>query len=92
MRGLKRWAFLPLGAELALAPAVVFAQSPGAAAKPNTTIPEKQHIGPVDPPANGVIKPKSDTDPAMAKKPPPQSPAETPVIPPAETQGGQEAK
>jgi hypothetical protein len=70
--------------------AAALAQSPGSAAKPNSTIPEKQHMGPVDPPAttSGVITPKGDTDPAMAKTPPPQDPAETPVIPPKGTPGG----
>ncbi len=70
----------------------VFAQSPGSVAKPNTTIPEKQHLGPVDPPHNGVVTPKQDADPAMTKQPPPQNPGETPVIPPSATPGGNEAK
>jgi hypothetical protein len=69
-----------------------FGQTPGAVAKPNTAIPDKQHLGPVDPPHSGVVKPTHDTDPAMTKKPPPQDPAETPVIPPSATPGGNEAK
>jgi hypothetical protein len=73
-----------------------WAQTPGSAAKPNTTIPEKQHLGsdlgPVNPSHDGVITPKHDNDPDMTKKPPPQSPNETPVIPPSATQGGNEAK
>jgi hypothetical protein len=68
------------------------AQSPGSAAKPNTTIPEKQHMGAATAPHDGVIKPKRDADPDMTKKPPPQDPAETPVIPPSATSGGNEAK
>ncbi len=76
----------------ALAAAGAVAQSPGSAAKPNTAIPDKQQLGPVTPPSNGVITPKHDTDPAMTKKPPPQNPAETPVIPPSATPGGSEAK
>ena len=94
MTGITRGAFLTLAAALALAtpPSAVFAQSAGSAAKPNTTIPEKQQTGPVDPPHDGVIKPKRDTDPDMIKKPPPQSPDETPVIPPRATPGGKEAK
>ncbi len=69
-----------------------FGQTPGSAAKPNTTIPDKQHLGPVNPPHAGVVKPTHDTDPDMTKKPPPQDPAETPVIPPSATPGGSEAK
>jgi hypothetical protein len=69
-----------------------FAQTPGAVAKPNTAIPDKQHLGPVNPPHAGVVKPTHDTDPEMTKKPPPQDPAETPVIPPSATPGGNEAK
>jgi hypothetical protein len=69
-----------------------WAQTPGSAAKPNTTIPEKQHLGPVNPSHDGVITPKHDNDPGMTKTPPPQSPNETPVIPPSATQGGNEAK
>lgn len=50
-------------------------------------------MGPVNPPATdangGVIKPKDDVDPDMTKKPPPQNPSETPVIPPKGTPGGQ---
>jgi hypothetical protein len=42
------------------------AQSPGSAVKPNSTIPEKQHMGPVNPP--------TATDPGMTKNPPPQDP------------------
>jgi hypothetical protein len=71
---------------------VALAQSPGSAAKPSSTIPEKQHMGPVDPPAagsSGVIAPKADTDPGMTKKPPPQDPKETPVIPPPKGAGGE---
>jgi hypothetical protein len=70
--------------------AAALAQSPGSADKPTTTIPEKQHMGPVDPgkATGGVITPKGDTDPGMAKTPPPQDPNETPVIPPKGTQGG----
>lgn len=71
--------------------AVALAQSPGSAAKPNSTIPEKQHMGPVNPPAttsDGVITPKSNTDPGMTKQPPPQNPDETPVIPPPKGTGG----
>jgi hypothetical protein len=71
---------------------VAFAQTPGSVAKPNTTIPDKQHLGPVNPPHAGVVKPTQDTDPDMTKKPPPQDPAETPVIPPSATPGGNEAK
>lgn len=71
--------------------AAALAQSPGSAAKPNTTIPEKQHMGPVDPPttttSSGVIVPKADTDPGMTKKPPPQDPKETPVIQPPKGAG-----
>jgi hypothetical protein len=69
--------------------AVALAQSPGSADKPNSTIPEKQHMGPVDPgkATGGVITP-GDPDPGMAKKHPPQGPAETPVIPPKGTPGG----
>ncbi len=74
----------PMGATLG--------QTPGSAAKPNTTIPDKQHLGPVNPPHAGVVKPTHDTDPDMTKKPPPQDPAETPVIPPSATPGGNEAK
>ncbi len=69
-----------------------FGQTPGSAAKPSTTIPDKQHLGPVNPPHAGVVKPPHDTDPDMTKKPPPQDPAETPVIPPSATPGGSEAK
>jgi hypothetical protein len=73
--------------------AAALAQSPGSAAKPNTTIPEKQHMGPVDPPptttSSGVITPKADTDPGMTKKPPPQDPGETPVIPPPKGADGE---
>ncbi|MGB7125755.1 MAG: hypothetical protein WBD42_02855 [Methylovirgula sp.] len=71
--------------------AAALAQSPGSAAKPNSTIPEKQHMGPVDPPtatSDGVITPKADTDPGMTKQPPPQDPNETPVIPPPTGTGG----
>jgi hypothetical protein len=68
------------------------AQSPGSAAKPNTTIPEKQHMGPVTPPHNGVMAPRHNIDPDMTKEPPPQSSTETPVIPPSATPGGDEAK
>ncbi len=78
-------------AVLLLATAVL-AQSPGSAAKPNTTIPEKQHMGPVDPPAatsSGVIAPKADTDPGMTKNPPPQDPNEMPVIPPPKGTAGE---
>ena len=71
--------------------ATALAQSPGAADKPNSTIPEKQHMGPVNPGKTaadaGIITP-SDPDPAMVKKPPPQDPKETPVIPPKGTPGG----
>jgi len=77
---------------LALPMTAAFAQTPGSAAKPNTTIPEKQHLGPVNPSHDGVITPKHDNDPDMTKKPPPQSPNETPVIPPSATPGGSEAK
>lgn len=86
---------LRLGVALSIAamsPACALAQSAGSAAKPNTTIPEKQHLGPVTPPHEGVIKPKHNTDPGMTKAPPPQNPAETPVIPPSATPGGREAK
>ncbi|HLH11950.1 MAG TPA: hypothetical protein VKV77_08740 [Methylovirgula sp.] len=79
---------------MAVAIGSAFAQSPGSAAKPNSTIPEKQHMGPVNPPpanaTGGVITPKDDTDPGMTKKPPPQNPEETPVIPPKNN--GSEAK
>jgi hypothetical protein len=70
--------------------AAALAQSPGSAAKPNSTIPEKQHLGPVNPPttSGGVITPKTDTDPGMTKRPPPQNPNETPVIPPPKGTGG----
>ncbi len=71
--------------------AAALAQGPGSAAKPNSTIPEKQHMGPVRPPATtsgGVIAPKTDTDPGMTKRPPPQDPNETPVIPPPEETSG----
>lgn len=66
-------------------------QNPGSAAKPKSTIPDKLHMGPVHPPTatSGVIAPKANTDPAMVKKPPPQDPNETPVIPPP---GGAGAK
>jgi hypothetical protein len=70
----------------------VLAQSPGLAAKPNSTIPEKQHMGPVNPPTattDGVVAPKGDTDPEMTKNPPPQDPEETPVIPPPKGAGGE---
>jgi hypothetical protein len=81
---------LPALAVLFLA-AAALAQSPGSVAKPNTTIPEKQHMGPVDPPTtttgSGVIAPKADTDPGMTKKPPPQDPKETPVIQPPKGAG-----
>jgi len=65
-------------------------QNPGSADKPSATIPEKQQHGPVDPgkATGGVIAPKGGTDPEMAKKPPPQDPNETPVIPPKGTPGG----
>jgi hypothetical protein len=79
---------LPMTAPLSAARA----QTPGSAAKPNTTIPEKQHLGRVDPSHSGVITPKHDNDPDMTKRPPPQSPNETPVIPPSATPGGNEAK
>jgi hypothetical protein len=72
--------------------AAALAQSPGSAAKPNTTIPEKQHMGPVDPPTttrSGVIAPKVDTDPGMTKKPPPQDPKEMPVIQPPKGAGSE---
>lgn len=69
------------------------AQSAAPTAKPQTIIPDKQHMGPVTPPPHdGVIAPKHNTDPDMTKKPPPQNPAETPVIPPSATPGGKEAK
>jgi hypothetical protein len=87
--------FLRLGLALAIGAGSMtsaLAQTPGSAAKPNTTIPEKQHMGPVTQPQNGVITPRHDTDPDMSKSPPPQSPAETPVIPPSSTPGGSEAK
>ncbi len=87
--------FSRFGAALLIAAApmgAAFGQTPGSAAKPNTTIPDKQHLGPVDPPHAGVMKPTHDTDPAMTKKPPPQDPEETPVIPPSATPGGSEAK
>jgi hypothetical protein len=75
------------------APAPALAQSPGSAAKPNTTIPEKQHMGPVHPPgvmsSSGVIVPKADTDPGITKKPPPQDPKEMPVIQPPKGAGGE---
>jgi hypothetical protein len=78
---------------IAAAPtSTAFAQTAGSVAKPNTAIPEKQHLGPVNPPHAGVVKPTHDTDPAMTKKPPPQDPSETPVIPPSATPGGNEAK
>jgi len=79
---------LPLTAAMTAA----WAQAPGSAAKPSTAIPEKQHRGPVAPSPDGVITPKHDNDPDMTKKPPPQSPNETPVIPPSTTPGGSEAK
>ena len=48
-------------------------------------------MGPVNPGKTaadaGIITP-SDPDPAMVKKPPPQDPKETPVIPPKGTPGG----
>jgi hypothetical protein len=71
--------------------AAALAQSPGSATKPNSTIPEKQHMGPVNPPtatSDGVIKPKGNMDTGMTKKPPPQNPNETPVIPPPKGTGG----
>jgi hypothetical protein len=68
--------------------AAALAQSPGSAAKPNSTIPEKQHMGPVDPPTStSVIAPKTNTDPGMVKNPPPQDPSETPVILPKSAGG-----
>jgi hypothetical protein len=84
-----------LGAVLLIAAAPLsgaFAQTAGSVAKPNTAIPEKQHLGPVNPPHAGVVTPTHDADPDMTKKPPPQDPAETPVIPPSATPGGNEAK
>ncbi len=87
--------FSLFGAALLIAAApmgAAFGQTPGSAAKPNTTIPDKQHLGPVDPPHAGVAKPTHDTDPAMTKNPPSQDPAETPVIPPSATPGGDESK
>ncbi len=90
----KKPAFLRFGAALLIAAApmrVAFGQTPGSA-KPSTTIPDKQHLGPVDPPRAAMVKPARDTDPEMIKKPPPQDPAETPVIPPSTTPGGSEAK
>ncbi len=69
-----------------------FAQIPGSPARPATTIPDKQHLGPVGSPRSGMVKPAHDTDPEMTKRPPPQDPAETPVIPPPATPGGNEAK
>lgn len=88
-RNSRRYIPMAFTALIVVAPAA-HAQSPGAADKPNTTIPEKQHMGPVDPgkATGGVIKPNSNTDPAMVKKPPPQDPGETPVIPPKGTPGG----
>lgn len=69
--------------------AAALAQSPGTAEKPNSTIPEKQHIGPVDPPTStSVIVPKTNTDRGMVKNPPPRDPSETPVIPPPKSAGG----
>ncbi len=89
MRVLSRFAAALL---IAVAPmGAAFGQTPSAA-KPNTAIPEKQHLGPVNPPHAGVVKPTHDTDPDMTKKPQPQDPAETPVIPPSATPGGSEAK
>ncbi len=78
---------------IAVAPmGAAFGQTPGSAVKPNTTIPDKQYLGPVNPPHAGVVKPTHDTDPDMTRKPPPQDPAETPVIPPSATPSGNEAK
>ena len=85
-------ALMIVASTAAAPPIAAWAQSPGSAAKPNTTIPEKQHMGPVNPPRDGIITPKHDNDPDMTKKPPPQSPSETPVIPPSATPGGNEAK
>jgi hypothetical protein len=96
MMAMKRTpAFSRLGAALLIVVApmgAAFGQTPGSAAKLNTTIPDKQHLGPVNPPHAGVVKPTHDTDPDMTKKPPPQDPAEMPVIPPSATPGGNEAK
>lgn len=83
-----------VSAEAALAQAGV---GPGNAAQPNTTIPEKQ-APPLEgtskpppnatPPKNGVIAPKHDVDPDMAKTPPAQNTEKMPVIQPKGTPGG----
>jgi hypothetical protein len=39
--------------------------------------------------SSGVIAPKTDTDPGMTRKPPPQDPSETPVIQPSKGAGGE---
>jgi len=73
-----------------------FAQSvPGNAAEPNSTVPEKQASPKPTSPAvkgstsNGVIRPKGDVDPDMAKPPPAKGTTNMPVIKPKGTPGGQ---
>lgn len=72
-----------------------FAQSgTGNTTAPNSTTPESHAKAPSSPAVtgttkNGVIRPKGDVDPNMAKPPPAKGTTNMPVIKPKGTPGGQ---